>query len=56
MSILHDDDDRLFIWEFTKTIIPFALVGYEVIITNSRVALVGYFCHFISNAGSWNNC
>ena len=29
--------------EFTKTIIPFALVGYEVIITNSRYALVGYF-------------
>ena len=26
-----------------KTIIPFALVGYEVIITNSRYALVGYF-------------
>ena len=25
-----------------KTIIPFALVGYEVIITNSRYALVGY--------------
>ena len=29
------------VWQFTKTIIPFALVGYEVIITNS---------------GSWNNC
>ena len=29
------------VWEFTKTIIPFALVGYEVI---------------ISNSGSWNNC
>ena len=29
------------VWEFTKTIIPFALVGYEVIIT--RYALVGYF-------------
>ena len=29
--------------EFTKTIISFALVGYEVIITNSRYALVGYF-------------
>ena len=29
--------------EFTKTIIPFALVGYEVIITNSGYALVGYF-------------
>ena len=30
---------------FTKTIVPFALVGYEVIITNpnSRYALVGYF-------------
>ena len=28
---------------FTKTIIPFALVGYEVIIINSRYALVGYF-------------
>jgi len=26
-----------------KTIIPFALLGYEVIITNSRYALVGYF-------------
>ena len=28
--------------EFTKTIIPFDLVGYEVIITNLRYALVGY--------------
>ena len=31
------------VWEFTKTIIPFALVGYEVIITNSHYAFVGYF-------------
>ena len=31
------------VWELTKTIIPFALVGYEVIITNSRCALVSYF-------------
>ena len=31
------------VWEFAKTIIPFALVGYEVVITNSRYALVGYF-------------
>ena len=29
--------------EFTKAIISFALVGYEVIITNSRYALIGYF-------------
>ena len=31
------------IWEFTKTIIPFALVGYEVIITNLHYELIGYF-------------
>ena len=30
-------------FDITKTIIPFALVGYEVIITNSRYALVRYF-------------
>ena len=28
---------------FTKTIIPFALVGCEVIITNLHYTLVGYF-------------
>ena len=28
------------VWEFTKTIIPFALVGYEVIITNSRSLVI----------------
>ena len=31
------------VWEFTKTIIPFTLVGYEVIITNLCYTLVGYF-------------
>ena len=31
------------VWEFTKTIISFTLVGHEVIITNSRYVLVGYF-------------
>ena len=31
------------VWEFTKTIIPFAIVGYELITTNSRYTLVGYF-------------
>ena len=30
--------------EFNKTIVPFALVGYETIY------------HLISNARSWNNC
>ena len=28
------------VWEFTKTIIPFVLVGYEVIITNSRSLVI----------------
>ena len=40
---------------FTIIIIPFAPVGYEVIITNSRYALVSYFIT-LSNSGSWNNC
>ena len=38
-------------YEVETKFIPFALVGYEVIITNKRVK----FYHFISNAGSWNN-
>ena len=39
-----------------KTIIPLALVGYEMIIANSalRASLAMY--HLISNARSWNNC
>ena len=37
------------------TIIPFAVVGYEVIITNSRYALVVYLSLHIQR-GSWNNC
>ena len=36
-----------------KTIIPLALVGYEMIIA-LRAALAIY--HLISNARSWNNC
>ena len=41
---------------FNKTIIPLALVGYEIIIANSalRASLATY--HLISNARSWNNC
>ena len=41
---------------FNKTIIPLALVGYEMIIANSalRASLANY--HLISNALSWNNC
>ena len=37
--------------QFNKTIIPFALVGYE---TGYIASLAIY--HLISNARSWNNC
>ena len=43
-------------WEFTKTITSFALVGYEVIITNSHYALVGYLSPRIQHKREWNNC
>ena len=47
---------QYFLIVFNKTIIPLALVGYEMIIANSarRASLAIY--HLISNARSWNNC
>ena len=40
---------------FNKTIIPLALVGYEMIIANLALrASLGIY-HLISNACSWNN-
>ena len=49
-------NSRHFVGVFNKTIIPFALVGYEMIIANSalRASLADY--HLISNVQSWNNC
>lgn len=41
--------------EFNK-IIAFALVGYEMIVTNSALRTSFVIYHHISNAGSWNNC
>ena len=41
---------------FNKTIIPFALVGYEIIIANSALRASLAIYHLISNARSWNNC
>ena len=45
----------IFWGSFNKTIIPLALVGYEMIIANSalRASLAMY--HLVSNAPSWNN-
>ena len=42
--------------KFNKTIIPFALVGYEMIIANSALRASLAIYHLISNARSWNNC
>ena len=39
-----------------KTIIPLALVGYELIIANSALRASLTIYHLISNARSWNDC
>ena len=41
---------------FNKTIIPLALVGYEMIKANSALRASLAIYHLISNARSWNNC
>ena len=41
---------------FNETIIPLALVGYEMIIANSALRASLAIYHLISNARSWNNC
>ena len=41
---------------FNKTIIPLALVGYEMIIANSALRASLAIYHLISNARPWNNC
>ena len=50
------ENSRYFVGVFNKTIIPLALVRYEMIIANSelRTLLANY--HLISKAHSWNNC
>ena len=45
-----------FVGVFYKTIIPLALVGYEMIIAISALRALSLIYHFISNAHSWNNC
>ena len=40
---------------FNKTIIPLALVGYEIIIANLALCASLTIYHLISNARSWNN-
>ena len=40
---------------FNKTIIPLALVGYEMIIANSALRASLAIYHLISNARSWKH-
>ena len=47
---------RYFVGVFNKTIIPLALVGYEIIIANSALRASLAFNHLKSNVHSWNNC
>ena len=47
---------QYFLIVFNKTIIPLALVGYEMIIANSALRTSSAIYHLISNARSWNNC
>ena len=41
---------------FNKTIIPLALVGYEMIIADSALRASLAIHQLISNVPSWNNC
>ena len=46
----------LYFWGvFNKTILPLALVGYEMIIANSALCASLAIYHVISNARLWNN-
>ena len=50
------ENSRYFVcFFFYKTIIPLALVGYEMITANSVLRALLAFYHLISNAHSWNN-
>ena len=47
----------LYFWGiFNKTIIPLALVGYEMIIANEAHSAELAIYHLMSNARLWNNC
>ena len=49
-------NSEYFVGVFNKTVVPFALVGYEMIIANSALPALLAIYHLISNVHSWNNC
>jgi len=42
--------------KFTKTVILLGLAGYELIIANETIGLVGYINQLMFGASSKNNC
>ena len=53
--VLVGEIQRDFVGVFNNTIIPLALVGYEMIIANSALRASLAIYHLISNAPSWSN-
>ena len=49
-------NSRYFVGVFNKTIIPLALVGYEMIIANTVLGVLSAIYQLISDAHLWNNC
>ena len=56
LQIKFGENSQYFVGVFNKTIIPLALVGYEMIIDNEARSAELAIYHLISNAHSWNNC
>ena len=50
------EEFSIFLGVFNKTIIPLALVRYEMIIANLALRASLAIYHLISNAHSWNYC
>ena len=54
--VLVGEIQREFVGVYNKTIIPLALVRYEMIIANEARSASLAIYHLISNAPLWNNC
>ena len=56
LQIKFGENSQYFVGVFNKTVIPLALVAYEMIIDNEARSAELAIYHLISNAHSWNNC
>ena len=55
-NLVHKHLNIYFVGVLNKTIIPLALVGYEMIIAKLVLSVSLAIYHLISNGHSWNNC